>query len=271
MRWMSYEHEDDARVGCVEDGHVRPVHARDMLEVIRGEGLDYTGDAMPLDMVRPTAPVTTPPSIICIGLNYKDHAEESGIPAPEQPVVFAKFSSAVTGTGEAVRIPPVTTQVDYEAELAVVIGRETRDVPESEALDYVFGYANANDISARDLQFLDGKQWTLGKSIDTFGPMGPYLVTADEVGDPQDLSVRCALNGEIVQDGHTSKMIFSVAELISYLSSTMTLCPGDVILTGTPAGVIFGRSDAQNWLRPGDVVSVEVEDLGTLTNPITAR
>jgi 2-keto-4-pentenoate hydratase/2-oxohepta-3-ene-1,7-dioic acid hydratase in catechol pathway len=270
MKWISYEQGESVRVGRVEDGRVQPVAARDMLEVIRGEGLDPVGSPIPLDEVRVLAPITRPPNVIAIGLNYRDHAEESNNPVPEQPVVFSKFSNSVIGTGETIRIPPVTEQVDYEAELTVVIGRPARNVPESEALDYVFGYMNGNDVSARDLQFLDGKQWVRGKSIDTFGPMGPYLVTADEVPDPQNLSIRCTLNGEVVQDGHTSEMIFSVAKLVSYLSGTQTLAPGDAIMTGTPAGVIFGR-EQQDWLKPGDVVVVEVEGLGTLINPLAAE
>lgn len=270
MRWMRYEHEGEVGVGRVDGGRVRPVATRDLMEVIRGEGTTVAGDPLSLDEVRALAPIERPPNIVCIGLNYRDHAEESGQPSPEQPVVFSKFSGSVTGSGATVRIPPATKQVDYEAELVAVIGRRAKDVPESEALDHVFGYMNGNDVSARDLQFLDGKQWTLGKSPDTFAPMGPYLVTADEVGDPQDLSVRCVLNGEVVQSGHTSQMIFPVARLVSYLSSLTTLRPGDVIMTGTPAGVGFGRNP-QLWMKPGDVVDVEVEGLGVLTNPIEAN
>ena len=270
MRWIRYEYEGEVKVGRVADGQVQPVSAEGMLEVIKGEGLESAGYPVALEDVRSLAPLAPPSNIVCIGLNYRDHAEESGQPIPAQPVVFSKFSNSVAGSGETIRIPPVTQQVDYEAELAAVIGKPARNVSESDALSYVFGYTNGNDVSARDLQFLDGKQWTIGKSVDTFGPMGPYLVTTDEVGDPQNLSVRCMLNGEVVQDGHTSQMIFSVAKLVSYLSSVMTLMPGDVIMTGTPAGVGFGRSP-QLWMKPGDVVSVEVEGLGTLTNPIEAE
>lgn len=270
MKWVTFEHQAEVKVGRVEDGKVQPVEAKEMLQLIRGEGRDVAGDPVSLDEVRLLAPVPVPPNVIAIGLNYRDHAEESQAAVPGQPVVFNKFSNTIVGSGETVRIPPATEQVDYEAELAAVIGKPARNIPESEALEYVFGYMNANDVSARDLQFLDGKQWAIGKSVDTFGPTGPYLVSADEVPDPQNLSVRCTVNGEIVQDGHTSKMIFPVAKLVSYLSSTMTLRPGDVIMTGTPAGVIFGR-DEKVWLGPGDVMEVEVEGLGTLTNPLQSE
>jgi 2,4-diketo-3-deoxy-L-fuconate hydrolase len=160
--------------------------------------------------------------------------------------------------------------VDYEAELAVVIGRTARNVPEAQALDYVYGYTNANDVSARDIQLGEGGQWTRGKAIDTFCPLGPYLVTSDEVPDPQNLSIRCTLNGEVVQDGTTDKMIFSVAELVAFLSTGMTLVPGDVIITGTPPGVGMAR-DPQLWMKPGDEVTIEVEGFGALTNPVQAE
>ncbi len=211
-----------------------------------------------------------PGKIVAIGLNYQDHAEETGGTAPEKPIVFAKYPNTVVGHGEAIRIPPITEQVDYEAELAVVIGRPARNVSEGEALDYVFGYTNCNDVSSRDLQFSEGGQWTRSKSIDTFCPLGPYLVTADEVPDPQDLSIRSVVNGEVMQDSTTSNMIFTVAELISFLSTGMTLMPGDVIATGTPAGVGFVR-DPKVFLKPGDEVTIEIEGLGTLTNPVEAE
>ena len=199
-----------------------------------------------------------------------DHAEETGSPIPEKPLVFAKYPNTVIGSGEAIRIPPITQQVDYEAELAVVIGRPTKNVSEAEALEYVFGYANANDVSSRDLQFSEGGQWTRSKSIDTFCPIGPYIATRDEVPDPQNLSIRCLLNGEVMQDGTTAKMIFPVAELIAFLSSGMTLAPGDIIITGTPPGVGMAR-DPQVWLKAGDEVCIEIEGLSTLTNPVEAE
>jgi 2-keto-4-pentenoate hydratase/2-oxohepta-3-ene-1,7-dioic acid hydratase in catechol pathway len=191
------------------------------------------------------------------------------MPLPPRPVVFSKFTTAVIAAGEPIMMPASSRQVDYEAELAVVIGERAKNVSETEALDYVFGYANSNDVSARDLQFSEGGQWTRSKSIDTFLPLGPYVATRDEIPDPQDLYIRAILNGETVQDGTTSKMIFSVAELVSFLSRGMTLEPGDVIITGTPPGVGMAR-DPQLWMKPGDEITIEIEGLGTLTNPVEA-
>jgi 2-keto-4-pentenoate hydratase/2-oxohepta-3-ene-1,7-dioic acid hydratase in catechol pathway len=202
--------------------------------------------------------------LICVGLNYRRHAAESGMAAPASPVLFPKYSNTLAGEGEAVPLPPNAVQYDYEVELAVVIGRRARDISEDAALSYVLGYCTANDLSARDLQFRTN-QWLLGKTLDKFLPIGPYLVTADEISDPQNLPLRCWVNGELRQNSNTADMIFPVAYLISYLSQYMTLEPGDVIVTGTPEGVIFGMKE-QVWLRPGDEVSVEVEGLGRLTN-----
>ncbi len=262
------------RVGRVEDGEIRALGGTSLLEyIMHGRDADRRpgGDeeAVPLGEARIHAPIARPGKIVGIGLNYEDHAAETGAEIPEKPIVFAKYPNTVIGHGQAIRIPPITEQVDYEAELAVVIGERAKNVSESEALDYVFGYANANDVSSRDLQFSEGGQWTRSKSIDTFCPIGPYIATRDEVPDPQNLSVRCVLNGETMQDGTTSKMIFSVAELVSFLSQGMTLEPGDVIVTGTPPGVGMAR-DPQVWLKAGDEVSIEIEGLGTLTNPVEA-
>jgi 2-keto-4-pentenoate hydratase/2-oxohepta-3-ene-1,7-dioic acid hydratase in catechol pathway len=259
-------------VGYVEDDEVRALGGASMLEYIEhGRDADRQpgGEALPLSEVRLHAPVTRPAKIIAIGLNYEDHANETGGEIPEKPIVFAKYPNTIIGPGEAIRIPPITEQVDYEAELAVVIGRAARNVSEEEALEYVFGYMNSNDVSSRDLQFSEGGQWTRSKSIDTFAPVGPYIATRDEVPDPQSLYIRCVLNGEVVQDGTTSDMIFSVAEVVSFLSSGMTLMPGDIIMTGTPAGVGFVREPAL-FMKAGDEVSVEIEGLGTLTNPVEA-
>jgi 2,4-didehydro-3-deoxy-L-rhamnonate hydrolase len=259
-------------VGYIEDDEVRALGGASMLEYIEhGRDADRQpgGEALPLSEVRLHAPVTRPAKIIAIGLNYEDHANETGGEIPEKPIVFAKYPNTIIGPGEAIRIPPITEQVDYEAELAVVIGREARNVSEEEALEHVFGYMNSNDVSSRDLQFSEGGQWTRSKSIDTFAPIGPYIATRDEVADPQSLYIRCVLNGEVVQDGTTSDMIFSVAEVVSFLSSGMTLMPGDIIMTGTPAGVGFVREPAL-FMKAGDEVSVEIEGLGTLTNPVEA-
>ena len=214
------------------------------------------------------APVPRPGKIICIGLNYRDHAAESNQPVPEYPTVFAKYASCVIGPGEAIVIPRVTNQVDYEGELAVVIGRRARDVAEATALDYVAGYAPFNDVSARDYQ-MRTSQWTIGKTFDTFGPLGPALVTADEVGDPHTLDLRVSIGGDVLQSSNTRHLIFTIPQLIAYLSAVMTLDPGDVIATGTPAGVGAARNP-QRWLRPGETVRVEIERLGSLENPVVA-
>jgi 2-keto-4-pentenoate hydratase/2-oxohepta-3-ene-1,7-dioic acid hydratase in catechol pathway len=263
----------EPKVGYVEDDHVTPLGGSSMLEYVEhGRSTDRQpgGEAVALGEVRLHAPISRPEKIVAIGLNYEDHAAETGAEIPEKPVVFTKYPNTIVGPGEPIRIPPIAEQIDYEAELAVVIGRTARHVPQSEALEYVFGYANANDVSARDLQFSEGGQWTRSKSLDTFMPLGPFIVTRDEVPDPQSLSVRAILNGEVVQDGTTSKMIFSVAELVAFLSTGMTLVPGDVIITGTPPGVGMAR-DPQLWMKPGDEVSIEIEGLGTLTNPVEAE
>lgn len=273
MKLVSYSTGGGApTVGYIEDDEVRPLGGASMLEYIEhGRSADRQpgGEAVPLEEARLHAPVVRPAKIIAIGLNYEDHANETGGDIPEKPIVFAKYPNTIIGPGEAIRIPSITEQADYEAELAVVIGRRAKNVSEEEALEYVFGYMNGNDVSSRDLQFSEGGQWTRSKSIDTFAPIGPYIATREEAPDPQNLSIRCILNGEAVQDGTTSDMIFSVAELISFLSTGMTLVPGDIILTGTPAGVGFAR-DPKLFIKPGDEVSVEIEGLGTLTNPIEA-
>ncbi len=210
--------------------------------------------------------IQQPGKIICIGLNYRKHINESGAVVPDTPVLFPKYANALAGTNEAISLPSNAREYDYEAELAVVIGRRARNVGIDDALNYVLGYCNANDLSARDLQFRTS-QWMLGKILDKFLPLGPYLVTADEVRNPQNLRIRCWLNGEVRQDSNTANMIFSVAYLISYLSQYMTLEAGDVISTGTPEGVILGKPDTEKvWLKAGDEVTIEVEGFGQLTN-----
>jgi 2,4-didehydro-3-deoxy-L-rhamnonate hydrolase len=214
-----------------------------------------------------TLPIERPGKIICVGLNYRDHAEEQGAELPAAPLLFAKFTTALIGPGEPIVIPPVVAQCDYEAELGVVVGERVRGVSNENALEAVRGYLCANDVSARDLQFSDG-QWTRGKSPDTFCPVGP-LVPAAEVGDPHDLRIRAIVSGEVLQDSTTANLIFGIDEIISYASQTSTLEPGDLILTGTPAGVGIFR-DPKRLLRPGDTVTIEIEGLGELTNPVVA-
>jgi 2,4-didehydro-3-deoxy-L-rhamnonate hydrolase len=211
------------------------------------------------------APVPRPGKVVAIGRNYREHVAEEQAEPPPAPLVFAKFPSAVIGDGADIRWDPaLTTQVDWEAELAVVIGTTARRVSVADALGHVLGYTCLNDVSARDIQFGDG-QWVRGKSLDTFCPMGPALVTADEVGDPQALAISCRVNDELLQDANTSRMYFSVAEIISYVSRSFTLEPGDVIATGTPSGVGVFR-DPPRFLADGDVVTVEIERIGRLVN-----
>ena len=214
--------------------------------------------------LQPGPCVGTPEKLICIGLNYKRHARETGMAVPDSPVLFSKFNNTLAAIGEPIPLPGNAVQYDYEVELGVVMGKEARYVGVDKALDYVFGYFTVNDMSVRDLQFRTS-QWLLGKTPDKFFPTGPYLVTADEVGDPQNLGLSCWVNGELRQNSNTSDMIFSVAESISYISQYMTLKPGDVISTGTPEGVVMGMKE-KNWLKPGDEVVVEVEGLGKCTN-----
>jgi 2-keto-4-pentenoate hydratase/2-oxohepta-3-ene-1,7-dioic acid hydratase in catechol pathway len=210
--------------------------------------------------------VTQPNKIICVGLNYRKHADETNSPYPEVPILFSKFNNTLTGHKCKIAVPKVTQRLDYEVELGVVIGKEAKYVSKEDALDYVFGYCTANDLSARDLQ-KKTHQWLLGKTCDDFSPIGPYLVTANEVPNPNKLQLKTYVNGEKRQDSNTSDMIFYVDEIVSYISQHMTLTPGDVILTGTPEGVIIGYPmEKRVYLKPGDVVTVEVEKLGTLTN-----
>lgn len=213
-------------------------------------------------------PIAKPDKIICVGLNYFDHCKETGMEPPESPVIFSKYANAIAGHNDAIEIPINSTEVDFEAELAFVIGREAKHVSEEEADDYVFGYTIMNDISARDLQFQDG-QWSRGKTADTFAPFGPVIVTKDEVGDPHNLAISLELNGEIMQDSNTSNLIFTVPKIISFLSQSMTLMPGDLIATGTPPGVGMGRNP-KIWLKNGDRMNVSIEKIGTLSNHVIA-
>jgi 2-keto-4-pentenoate hydratase/2-oxohepta-3-ene-1,7-dioic acid hydratase in catechol pathway len=210
-------------------------------------------------------PIALPSKVVCVGLNYRDHATEAGLKVPEAPLLFAKWPNTLIGPQDEILIPR-DVRTDYEAELAVVIGRRARGVTREEALDYVAGYLCANDITARDLQFEDG-QWVRGKSLDTFCPIGPALVPSEQVPDPQDLRIRLSLNGVLMQDSSTAHMIFGVADIISFVSRTATLEPGDLILTGTPAGVGVFRNPPVG-LKEGDEVTVEIERIGTLTNRV---
>ncbi|NUP01724.1 MAG: fumarylacetoacetate hydrolase family protein [Nonomuraea sp.] len=259
----------------IEEGHAVPVaeeRAAFMADAVRdliasGGDLAATGPAIPLPEVELLSPLAAPQKIICIGLNYADHIRETGLDTPQRPLAFVKTAHTLAGPyADVVVAAGTTAQLDWEAELAVVIGRTARDVPVERALEHVFGYTAANDLSARDAQFADG-QWFRGKNYDGFCPLGPWIVTPDELADPQALAVTARVNGRTLQDGSTKDMIFGVAEVIAYLSGYMTLFPGDVIATGTPHGVGMGRTP-QLWLGDGDVVEVEVEGIGTLRNTV---
>jgi 2-keto-4-pentenoate hydratase/2-oxohepta-3-ene-1,7-dioic acid hydratase in catechol pathway len=219
--------------------------------------------------MRCLAPIVSPSKVVCVGQNYPEHNDETGFERPAEPLIFSKFPSAIIGPGEVIELPAVAPRrVDYEAELAVVIGRKCRNVPQRAALGCVAGYMAANDISARDWQVKKpGGQWLLGKTFDTFLPLGPVMVTADEIGDPQDLRIQCAIGGEILQDDTTGNMIFPVSELLAYISSVCTLEVGDVLLTGSPAGVGMSRKPPR-WLAEGDVVKTSIDGIGTLENSV---
>ena len=213
-------------------------------------------------------PIERPGKIICVGLNYRDHAEEQGTDLPTAPLLFAKWGNTLIGPGDPIAIPPIVTKCDYEAELGVVIGERVHGASAENALEAVAGYICVNDVSARDLQFADG-QWTRGKSPDTFCPVGPALVPRDQIADPQDLPIRAILNGETVQESTTGNMVFGVAEIIEYVTRTITLEPGDLIATGTPAGVGAFRKPPL-FMKPGDEIMIEIDGIGSLTNPVVA-
>lgn len=284
MRLLTFEHQGSRRVGVrsgdtiVDVSRVDPGIPSDMVGLLeagpaalaaagaaaaRGEGID-TG------AVRVVAPIQNPEKILCIGLNYADHAAESNMPIPSEPVVFSKFSSTIIGPGDAIRLPSISSSIDYEVELVVVIGTAGKDIPESDAMCHVAGYTVGHDVSARDFQLeKPGGQWLLGKTFETFAPLGPELVTPDEAGDPHNLDIRCILNGETVQDSNTAQLIFKVDQLIAYLSRVVTLQPGDLIFTGTPPGVGMAR-EPQLWLKAGDSVLCEVDGIGRLENPVVS-
>ena len=258
-------------LGFLRGGETSMAAARRALKFVedQGEMNRADGPCNPLADVDLLAPVQRPGKIVCVGLNYRSHLAEIGEPAPEYPILFHKSATSLIGHQQAIVLPRVSRQVDYEGELAVVIGRRGKYISEREALSYVAGYSCANDVSAHDIEFRTS-QWTSGKMLDTFCPLGPVLLTRDEVPDPGFLRLRTILNGQTVQDARTSDMIFSVPFLISYISSLATLEPGDLILTGTPAGIGCNQQP-QVFLQPGDHVSVQIDGIGTLTNPVVAE
>ena len=260
MKICSYCRADGAiRAGVIDDDAVRDAGSTPWDPTV-GEVIG------PLESVALVAPVPAPAKVVCVGRNYAEHAAETGSAVPTEPQLFSKWANAVVGPGVDVILPSITHALDYEAELVAVIGRRAHRVTESRALDHVLGYTCGNDISARDLQFGD-TQWTRGKALDTFAPMGPWIVTADEIPDPQVLGIRCAVNGETRQDDTTANMVFPVAQIIAFITEAITLEPGDVIYTGTPPGIGHGRTPP-SYLQPGDRVRVEIDHIGAIENRI---
>ena len=283
MRLVSF-HTGDGPAAAVQIGDdLVPVSALEvpattvsaLLEILDGDGLRElevraaeTSERIPLTDVTLHAPITDPQKIICLGLNYRDHAEETGQEIPTAPMWFAKFANSLTGSGADIVLPAAHAEyVDYEAELALVIGRRAKNVSAEEALDHIAGAMPFNDVSARDLQ-MQNPLWTSGKAIDTFAPCGPALVTLEEIDDLGLLGLRTRVNGELLQQGTTANLIFAPAEVVAWLSRTMTLLPGDIIATGTPAGVGVAQG---RFLKDGDTVEVEIDGLGTLVNPVRSE
>lgn len=258
---------EDGRAALVDGDELRPLPGALVDHLCRSPHEPSRGKAIAYDVGLLDAPIPRPGKVIGVGLNYADHAREGGQEIPEKPLLFAKLPSCVVGPERAIVVPPGEVQIDYEAELAVVIGAPGRDLEPAGAARVIGGYACFNDVSDRKAQFGDG-QWLRAKSFDTFGPFGPWIATPEEIADPQDLAVRCWVNGDLRQDSSTSEMVIAVTELVSYCSKAFPLEPGDVIATGTPAGVGMGRDE---YLGPGDVVRIEIEGLGVLENAVAQR
>lgn len=280
MRIVTYSVETGApRAGIVVDDRIVDLSGAGYADVISfleagaaaveaARALRPGPDSPLRSEVKLHAPIPKPEKFICIGLNYRDHAAEAGMEVPDTPIVFTKYANAVCGPDEAIELPAVSNQVDYEAELGFIIGRRCKNVRKQDWREVVFGYTCVNDVSARDYQ-LATSQWTIGKTFDTFGPMGPELVSADEIADPHKLRIRLDLNGETMQDSNTSRFIFDIPALVEYLTAVMTLSPGDIVSTGTPPGVGFARKPPV-FLKPGDEVVVKIEGIGELRNPCVA-
>ena len=240
------------------------------LDVIaQGRTSTLAAERVSLDKAKLHAPLSKPPRIFAIGLNYRDHAKESGMEIPTTPVVFFKLPTAIVGPGEAIVLPKNSTQPDYEAEFAFVIGKGGYRIPASAWRDHVYGYTIVNDVSARDVQF-SSTQWSMSKSFPTFCPLGPAIVTADEIADPHALDISLSIDGEVLQHSNTRELVFKIPDLIAYLSSITPLLPGDIVSTGTPPGVGLGRNP-KRWLKPGETVTITIEGLGSLTNPVVAE
>ncbi|QPC84714.1 fumarylacetoacetate hydrolase family protein [Phototrophicus methaneseepsis] len=265
MKWIRFQDDDGVFFGRVEGDTVKKTGLT-WEEVLAGQQGDDLATYLFSD-VKLLVPVERPSKIVAVGQNYMDHCREQNVAPPERPILFTKFTTSLIGPGDAIEWQEgLTEQVDFEVELAVVIGKEARRVSEEDALDYVFGYTVANDVSARDLQYGD-KQWVRGKSLDTFCPMGPCVVTADEIPDPQALNLKTTLNEAVMQDSHTGEMIFNVRHLIAFCSNAFTLLPGDVLLTGTPNGVGKFR-EPPVFMQNGDTITVEIEGIGSIINPV---
>jgi 2-keto-4-pentenoate hydratase/2-oxohepta-3-ene-1,7-dioic acid hydratase in catechol pathway len=280
MRLVTFQHNNHTHAGVLLGDRVASLAQagfRSVLDIISGGPAALaqvkeevsSAPTFPLAEVKLAAPMPRPPKIICIGLNYRDHAIESKLEIPKIPVVFSKYPSVTIGPGDSIVLPRNSEKPDYEAELAVVIGKSARHVAAENWSEYVFGYMCMNDVSARDFQMATS-QWMIGKTFDTFAPMGPYIATADEIADPHALNISLDINGEVLQNSNTKELIFRIPDLIAYLSSVFTLEPGDVISTGTPSGVGFSYNPPR-WLKPGDHVTVKIEGLGELTNPCIAE
>jgi acylpyruvate hydrolase len=259
-------------LGFLEGWAETESRAREVLgfarEARRAGGALLAGMCRPMSALRLRAPILNPRKIVCLGLNYRDHAEEAKFEIPASPVLFSKFATALIGPEDPILLPSVSNEVDYEAELAVVMARCGRHIPRETALDYVAGYTVMNDVSARDYQLRKpGGQWLSGKTFDTFAPLGPVLVTKEDVPDPHALDIGCTVNGERLQSSNTKHLIFTIQEIVAYCSHIFTLEPGDVIATGTPGGVGFARKPPR-FLRNGDVVVIEISGIGALRNPV---
>ncbi|MHB8624802.1 MAG: fumarylacetoacetate hydrolase family protein [Aggregatilineales bacterium] len=279
MKLLTYVENGNYKLGVLDQDGVIPVSIQaddfyrrglDVLSDLEHMARDSTRSIKESDLtLGPVVP--NPGKILCVGLNYRKHAGETKMTVPDYPLLFSKFNNALAASGEDVPVSADWAKIDYEAEMVVVIGKTAKNVSEGSALDYVLGYCNGNDLSERALQFRSS-QWLIGKTPDKFMPIGPYLVTADELGDPQSLSIIGKLNDEVRQSGNTNFMIFSVAKIISYASQLMTLLPGDIISTGTPDGVILGiPGESKQWMKSGDSYTVEVGPLGRLTNRIIVQ
>jgi 2-keto-4-pentenoate hydratase/2-oxohepta-3-ene-1,7-dioic acid hydratase in catechol pathway len=244
---------------------------QDMISVIASGKQPEAGNrsALPLSSVKLMAPVPRPPKMICVGLNYRDHAREAGLELPKVPTIFSKFSNVIIGPGDPIVLPKISRKPDYEAEFAFVIGPGGRNISKANALNHVYGYTIVNDVSARDFQMAT-TQWLMGKTFDTFAPMGPYLVTRDEIADPHALDLSLTINGEILQKSNTRELVFGIPELVEFISSVVTLEPGDVVATGTPAGVGFARKPPR-YLQAGEEVVIQIQGLGELRNPVVAE